>query len=164
MKKIVNLLLLSLLAFVVVSCDDKEDDKPTILLNYLAGSWEVVYSDNRECPSIYDITAESSSLPSAGSVGYNGTLTTFYFTVDHSLKRDKTYSWKIVAVEDVYYPLIELVWVTDIDANNEDTPADRFYYRIEELTPNKMRWHISSAAGKDETIIFERRTDSENIK
>ncbi len=158
MKKSVCLFLLSILAFVVVSCDDKEDDKPTILLNYPSGSWEVVYSNNPERPSIYDITAESSSLPPAGSVGYNGTLATSYLTVNNSLVHDKEYSWKIVAVEDSYYPLIELNWTADLDEINGDQPVKRFYYRIEELTPTTMRWHINSVTG-EEIIKFIRRAD-----
>lgn len=158
MKKSAYLFLLTILAFVAVSCDDNEDNRPTILLMYLSGSWEVVYSNNPECPSIYDITAESSSLPSAGSVGYNGTLTTSYLTVNNSLVHDKEYSWEIVAVEDSYYPLIELNWAADLDNVNGNQPANRFYYRIEELTPTTMRWHINSVTG-EEIIKFVRRTD-----
>lgn len=157
MKKYLYLLLLPILVVIVTSCDDK-DDKPTILINYLSGNWEVVESDHSEYTTIYNISAENLSLPSAGTVGYSGSLTTYYLKEDNSPIQDKEYSWKIVAIEDVYYPLIELIWQADIDDKKGDEPHNRFYYRIEELTPTSMRWHIKGIFG-EETINFIRRTD-----
>ncbi len=157
MKKYLYLLLLPILVVIVTSCDDK-DDKPTILINYLSGNWEVVESDHSEYTTIYNISAENLSFPSAGTVGYSGSLTTYYLKEDNSPIQDKEYSWKIVAIEDVYYPLIELIWQADIDDKNGDEPNNRFYYRIEELTPTSMRWHIKGIFG-EETINFIRRTD-----
>ncbi len=157
MKKHLYLLLLSILAVIATSCDDK-DDKPTILINYLSGNWEVVKFDHPEYTTICNISAENLSLPSAGFVGYSGSLTTYYLNEDNSSIQEEVYSWKIVAIEDVYYPLIELIWQADIDDKNGDKPNNRFYYRIEELTPTSMRWHIKGSFG-EQTINFIRRTD-----
>lgn len=157
MNKYLYLLLLPIIALVAVSCNDEEEDtKPTILMRYLVGNWEVVKSDHPEYATIYEITEDI--MPSTGTVGYRGSLTTYYLTEDNPPMHDKAYSWEIVAIEDTYYPLIELVWQADIDGKAGDEPADRFYYRIEELTPTSMRWHINSVTG-EETINFIRRTD-----
>lgn len=157
MKKHLYLLLLSILAVIATSCDDN-DDKPTILIQYLSGYWEVVETDHSEYTTIYNISADNLSLPSAGTVGYSGSLSTYYLNEDRLPIHDKMYSWKIVAVEDVYYPLIELIWQADIDDKDGDELNNRFYYRIEELTPTTMRWHIKGIFG-EETINFIRRTD-----
>lgn len=157
MKKYLYLFLLPILAFIVSSCDDDEEEKPTILMKYLVGKWEVVESTNPEHTTIYNIT-DNSNIPSAGTVGYSGLLTTYYRSVGEQPIYDKEYSWRIVAIEDTYYPLIELVWQADIDGADGDQVANRFYYRIEELTPTTMRWHINSATG-EETIDFIRQND-----
>lgn len=150
------MLLLPFIAFTAVSCSD--DDKPTILMNHIEGNWEVVKYDHPEYTTIYDIRPESSSLPTSGSIGYKGMLTTYYLTVGNPPRHDKEFSWKIVTVEDGQYPLIELVWEADLDEANGDAPANRFYYRIEELTATTMRWYINSVTG-EETIDFIRRAD-----
>lgn len=157
MKKHLYLLLLSILAVIATSCDDSEH-KPTILVQYLAGNWEVVESDQNDYTLIYNIPAESLSLPSTGTVGYIGSLSTYFLNEDRLPIHDKMYSWKIIAVEDVYYPLIELIWQADIDDKDGDEHNNRFYYCIEELTPTSMRWHIKGIFG-EETINFIRRTD-----
>ena len=160
MKKYLYLLLLSILAVIATSCDDN-DDKPVILIRYLPGNWEVVKSDHDDYSTIYNISADNLSLPSAGTVGYSGSLTTYYLNENRLPIHDKVYSWKIVAVEDVYYPLIELIWQEDINGEVSDELDNRFYYRIEELTPTSMRWHIKGIFG-EETINFIRRTDSDD--
>lgn len=160
MKKYLYLLLLSILAVIATSCDDN-DDKPVIFIRYLPGNWEVVKSDHDDYSTIYNISADNLSLPSAGTVGYSGSLTTYYLNENRLPIHDKVYSWKIVAVEDVYYPLIELIWQEDINGEVSDELDNRFYYRIEELTPTSMRWHIKGIFG-EETINFIRRTDSDD--
>jgi hypothetical protein len=159
MKKYLYLLLLPILAVIATSCDDN-DDKPAILIRYLPGNWEVVKSDH-DYTKIYNISADNLSLPSAGTVGYSGSLTTYYLNENRLPIHDKVYSWKIVAVEDVYYPLIELIWQEDINGEVSDELDNRFYYRIEELTPTSMKWHIKGIFG-EETINFIRRTNSDD--
>ena len=73
----------------------------------------------------------------------SGSITTYYLKEDNSPIQDKEYSWKIVAIEDVYYPLIELIWQANIDDKNGDEPNNRFYYRIEELTPGTSKRKVS---------------------
>lgn len=155
MVKYLYLLLLPLLACTATGCDNEKDSptEPAILMKYLAGSWQI---DPSTPTTVYNIYPDDSTLPAAGSVGYSGSLTTLFLTEEGYPLYDKEYSWKIVGFEDVYYPLIELVWQADLDAIDDDAPATRFYYRIEELTPTTMRWHINSIAGT-ETLTFTRR-------
>ena len=59
MNKYLYLLLLPIIALVAVSCNDEEEDtKPTILMHYLVGNWEVVKSDHPEYATIYEITED----------------------------------------------------------------------------------------------------------
>ncbi len=88
MNKYLLLLLLPLLSFTLIGCDDEEDViAPDLKL--FAGTWEVVVQEDQNVFERADILHITSSQIHEGYGGYQGNITTYFGSADFSGGRER---------------------------------------------------------------------------
>ncbi len=145
------LLIIFLLSFGLVSCDDKDDASP-VDLQFFDGVWEVVDQGSqnvllRGC--FLDIAPYYAEGP------LQGRITTFYMTVGGAIVHDKAYYWNVRRYGNEL-PLLDLTWQADIDS--DDLWDGNYFYTITLLNDTHMCWQVRSN-GDQSTVKFRRRTD-----
>lgn len=149
--KYLFILVLSLLSFGLISCDDKNDVDP-VNLQFFDGVWEVVDQGSQ------DVLQRGCFLDIASYYidGFSqGRITTFYMTVGGAIVHDKEYSWLIRRTGNEL-PLLDMVWQADLDS--DDQWEGNYFYTITRLTDTHMYWQVRSN-GDQSTVKFRRRTD-----
>ena len=156
MNKCFIYLMLSLLSFGLISCEDKEEVH-ALDLNLLDGVWEVVdecTQDNLGRGCLLDMSISTDHAEEAYG-GYNGSAVTYYLTVGGRPLQDKVYCWSILRLEN-NLPLLELILQDELES---DDLWDGYYiYRITKLTDRHMWWQLISN-GNNTTIKFRHRAD-----
>lgn len=155
MNKYLLLLILPLLSLVMVGCDDDNDDVIAPDLKLFAGTWEVVDQGIQEVFArncILDIKARQIH---EGYGGYQGSITTYFLTVDGTPKHDRVFTWTIRDVEN-YQPLLDVVFQGELDS--DDLWAGNYPYKIVKLTDTDMWWKVNTI-GDNSTVKFRRRND-----
>lgn len=155
MNKYLLLLILPLLSFVMVGCDDDKDDVIAPDLTLFAGNWEVVDQGNQEIFARNCILEIKSRQIYEGYGGYQGSITTCYLTVTGIPRHDRVFTWSIREVEN-HQPLLDVVFQGELD--NDDIWAGEYPYKIIKLTETQMWWQINTI-GDNSTIKFRRRND-----
>ena len=154
MKRYFVYLMLSLLSFGLISCEDKED-VDVFDLNLFGGIWEVVdegTQDNLGRGCILDISISTDHSEEVYG-GYKGSAVSFYLTVGGRPLHDKVYSWSILRMENDF-PLLELILQEELES---DDLWDGYYiYKITKLTDSHMWWQLRSN-GNNTTIKFRHR-------
>ncbi len=154
MNKYLLLLLLQLLSFTLIGCDDEEDViAPDLKL--FAGTWEVVVQEDQNVFERADILHITSSQIHEGYGGYQGNITTYFLRYDDTTIHDKVFSWSIREVEN-NQPLLDVVYQGELDS--DDTWNGNYYYKITKLTYTHMWWQVNTN-GNNSTIKFRRRND-----
>lgn len=144
MNKYLLLLILSVLSFGMVSCDDDEDVTP-IDIPLIAGTWEVVDQGNQNVFEREFILNITSSQIHEGYGGYKGYITIL----------DRVFTWSCLEVEN-HQPLLEVVFQGELDS--DDPWAGDHFYKITKLNDSHMWWQVNTK-GDNSTIKFKRRTD-----
>ena len=140
----------------MVGCDDSDEDvKPTINLDFFAGTWEVVEQGDQNVFERETILEIKSARIHEGFGGYQGYITTYFLTDLGIPKHDKVFTWTINYVEN-NQPLLDVVYQGDLDS--DDIWAGEYPYKIIELTGNDMCWQVNTKGDKS-IIKFRRRTD-----
>jgi len=156
MNKFLLLLIVPLLSFCLMGCEDDKETKP-MDLSLLADTWEVVDQGNQEVfekDCIIDVTVSPDQTDGAYG-GYHGFITTYYLSADGTPAHDKVYGWSIREVEN-HNPLLDMVFKGDLDSDN---PWEgQYFYKITKLTYADMWWQVNTN-GDNSTIKFRRRTD-----
>lgn len=156
MNKFLLLFILPLLSFVMVGCNDSEDDVEfTPKLDLFAGTWEVVDQGNQEVfekDCILDIT---SSQIYEGYGGYQGYITTYFLTEDGTSIHDRVFTFSISEVEN-NKPLLDVVFQGELDS--DDIWAGIYRYKIIKLTDTDMWWQVNTNGDKS-IIKFSHRSD-----
>ena len=154
MNKYLLLLLLPLLSFTLIGCDDEEDViSPDLKL--FAGTWEVVVQEDQNVFEREDILHITSSQIHEGYGGYQGNITTYFRKYDNTVIHDRVFSWSIREVEN-NQPLLDVVYQGELDS--DDTWDGNYYYKITKLTDTHMWWQVNTN-GNNSTIKFRRRND-----
>lgn len=154
MNKYLLLLILPLLSFSLIGCDDN-DDVESINLNLFAGTWEVVNQGEQNVFAWEDILNITSSQIHEGYGGYKGNITTYFLKYDDTVIHDRTFTWSIREVEN-NQPLLDVVYQGELDS--DDTWNGNYYYKITKLTDTHMWWQVNTN-GNNSTIKFRRRND-----
>ncbi len=156
MNKFLLLFILPLLSFVMVGCNDSEDDVEFApKLDLFAGTWEVVDQGNQEVfekDCILDIT---SSQIYEGYGGYQGYITTYFLTEDGTSIHDRVFTFSIREVEN-NKPLLDVVFQGELDS--DDIWAGNYPYKIIKLTDTDMWWQVNINGDKS-IIKFSHRSD-----
>lgn len=155
MNKYILLLILPLLSLVVIGCDDDKDDVIAPDLTLFAGIWEVVDQGNQEVFARNCILDIKSRQIYEGYGGYQGSITTYFLTVDGIPRHDLVFSWSIRYVEN-HQPLLDVVFQGELDS--DDPWAGNYPYKIVELTDTHMWWQVNTK-GDNSTIKLRRRND-----
>lgn len=154
MNKYILLLLLPLLSYTLIGCDD-EDGVKSMDLRLFAGTWEVVRQGDQNVFKREDILHVKSSQIHEGFGGYQGYITVYFLKFDDTPLYDKVYTWSIREVEN-HQPLLDVVFQGELD--NDDIWSGNYYYRIVKLTDTHMWWQVN-ANGDNSTIMLRRRND-----
>ncbi|MDE5659257.1 MAG: hypothetical protein K2I25_09585 [Muribaculaceae bacterium] len=154
MNKYLLLLILPLLSFTLIGCDD-EDDVIAPDLKLFAGTWEVVDQGNQELLERNCILNITSSQIHERFGGYQGFIETYFITVNEIPKHDRVFSWSIREMEN-NQPLLDIVYQGELDS--DDTWDGNYYYKITKLTDTHMWWQVNTN-GDNSTIKFRRRND-----
>jgi hypothetical protein len=157
MNKYLLLFFLPFLSFVMVGCNDNEDDVVFApKLELFGGTWEVVDQGNqkvfeRDC--ILDIT---SAQIYEGYGGYRGYITTYLLlTVAGIPKHDRVFTFSILEVEN-NQPLLDVSFQGELDS--DDVWAGNYPYKIIKLTDTDMWWQVNTNGDKS-IIKFRHRND-----
>ena len=154
MNKYLLLLLLPLLSFTLIGCDDEEDViAPDLKL--FAGTWEVVVQEDQNVFEREDILHITSSQIHEGYGAYQGNITTYFLRYDDTPIHNKVFLWSIREVEN-NQPLLDVVYHGELDS--DDTWNGNYYYKITKLTDTHMWWQVNTNEGNS-TIKFCRRND-----
>lgn len=160
MNKYILLLILPLLSFVMVGCDDDKDDVVFApKLELFAGIWEVVDQGDQKVFENNCILDIQSRQIHEGFGGYQGYITTFFLTADGTQKHDRVFTFSIREVEN-NQPLLDVVFQGELDS--DDLWAGNYPYKIIKLTDTHMWWRVNTN-GDNSIIKLRRRTDI-NIK
>lgn len=154
MNKYLLLLILPLLSFSLIGCDD-EDDVQSINLDLFAGTWEVVNQGEQNVFEREDILNITSSQIHEGYGGYKGNITTYFLKYDDTAIHDRTFTWSVREVEN-NQPLLDVVYQGELDS--DDTWICNYSYKITKLTYTHMWWQVNSN-GNNSTIMFRHRND-----
>ena len=156
MNKYLLLFILPFLSFVMVGCNDNEDDVVFApKLELFGGTWEVVDQGNqkvfeRDC--ILDITSAQNY---EGYGGYQGYITTYFLTVAGIPKHDRVFTFSILEVEN-NQPLLDVSFQGELDS--DDVWAGNYPYKIIKLTDTDMWWQVNTNGDKS-IIKFRHRND-----
>lgn len=156
MNKLLLLLVLPLLAVGLTGCDDDEDVKP-MDLNLLDGVWTVEDRGGQDVFAegcILDIST-SEDLTEGSYGGCQGSVMTYYLTVDGTTRHDTVYRWNILEMEN-HMPLLNLIWFGELDG--EEYSKEVHSYKITKLTDTHMWWQPRDD-GDSGMIKFRRRSD-----
>lgn len=154
MNKYLLFLILPLLSFTLIGCDD-EDDVIALDLELFAGTWEVVYQGEQTVFQREDVLHITSSQIHEGYGGYQGNITTYFLRYDDTPIHDKVFSWSIREVEN-NQPLLDVVYQGELDG--DDTWDGNYYYKVIKLTYTHMWWQVNTN-GDNSTIKLRRRND-----
>ena len=155
MNKYLLLLILPLLSFVMVGCDDDKDDVISPDLTLFAGNWEVIDQGNQEIFARNVILNITSAQIHEGYGGYQGYISTYYITATGIPKHDRVFTWSICEVEN-HQPLLDVVLQGELDS--DDLWAGEYPYKIIKLTDTHMWWQVNTN-GDNSIIKLRRRTD-----
>lgn len=155
MNKYLLLLILPLLSFVMVGCDDDKDDVIAPDLTLFAGTWEVVDQGDQEIFARNCLLNITSAQIHEGYGGYHGNINTYFLTALGTPKHDRVFTWSIREVEN-HQPLLDVVYQSDLDS--DDLWAGNYSYKIIKLTDTHMWWQINTN-GDNSIIKLRRRTD-----
>lgn len=154
MNKFLMLLILPLLSFMIIGCDDDDDViAPDVTLS--AGTWEVVSTGDQKVFGWNEILHIESNRIYEGYGGYQGSITTYFITAEGIPKQDRVFTWSILYVEN-HQPLLDVVFQGDLDS--DDPWAGNYPYKIVKLTDTHMWWQVNTN-GDSSTIKFRRRND-----
>ncbi len=156
MNKCLLLFILPLLSFVMVACNDNEDDVVFApKLELFDGTWEVIDQGNQkvfEKDCILDI---SSAQIYEGYGGYQGYITTYFLADDGTLRHGRVFTFSIREVEN-NRPLLDVSFQGELDS--DDIWAGNYPYKIIKLTDTDMWWQVNTNGDKS-IIKFRRRND-----
>lgn len=152
MNKFLMLLILPLLSFMMIGCDD---DVIASDVTLFAGTWEVVSTGDQKVFGYNEILHIESNRIYEGYGGYQGSITTYFLTVDGIPKHDRVFTWSICEVEN-HQPLLDVVFKGELDS--DDPCAGNYPYKIVKLTDTHMWWQVNTN-GDNSTIKFRRRND-----
>ncbi len=155
MNKYLLLLILPLLSFVMVGCDDDKDDVIAPDLTLFAGNWEVIVQGNQEIfPRNFILNITSAQIHEDYG-GYQGYINTFLLTATGIPKYDRVFTWSIREVDN-HQPLLDVVLQGELDS--DDLWAGEYTYKIIKLTDTHMWWQVNTN-GDNSIIKLRRRTD-----
>lgn len=154
MKKIQFSLIVALLSFVMVGCDD-EDDVKSIDLTLFPGTWVVVDNGSQELFDRSCMLDVTSSQIHEGYGGYQGYITTYFLTAAGTPKHDRVFTWSIREVDN-QQPLLDVVYQGELD--DDDLWTCNYLYKVVKLTDTHMWWQVNTNADNN-TIKFRRRND-----
>ncbi len=155
MNKFLLLLILPLLSFMMVGCDDDKDDVTASDLNLFAGTWEVVSPGGQKVFGFNEILHITSAQIHEGFGGYQGYINTYLLTATGIPKHDRVFTWSIREVEN-HQPLLDVVLQGELDS--DDIWAGEYFYKIIKLTDTHMWWQVNTN-GDNSIIMLRRRTD-----
>jgi len=156
MNKYLLLLILPLLSFVIVGCDDDKDDVVFApKLELFVGIWEVVDQGDQKVFENNCILDIQSRQIHEGFGGYQGYITTFFLTADGTQKHDRVFTYSIREVEN-NQPLLDVVFQSELDS--EDLWNGDYPYKIVKLTDTDMCWQVNTN-GDNSTIKFRRHNN-----
>lgn len=155
MNKYLMLLILPLLSFMMVGCDDDKDDVTASDLNLFAGTWEVVSPGEQKVFGWNEILHITSAQIHEGFGGYQGYINSYFLTATGIPKHDRVFTWSIREVEN-HQPLLDVVLQGELDS--DDIWAGNYPYKIVKLTDTHMWWQVNTI-GDNSTIMFKRRDD-----
>lgn len=155
MNKYLTPLILPLLSFMMIGCNDDEGGVIAPDLTLFAGTWEVVSPGDQKIFGWNELLHITSNQIHEGYGGYQGNINTFLLTVDGIPKHDRVFTWSIREVEN-HQPLLDVVFKGDLDS--DDPWAGNYPYKIVKLTDTHMWWQVNTN-GDNSTIKFRRRND-----
>lgn len=148
-------MILTILSFVMVGCDDDKDEVFAPDLSLFAGTWEVVDSGKQKVFCFNEMLYITSERIHEGFGGYQGSITTYFLTADGTPRQDRVFTWSIREVEN-NQPLLDVVFQGELDS--DDLWAGNYPYKIIKLTDTHMWWRVNTN-GDNSIIKLRRRTD-----
>lgn len=155
MNKYLLFLILPLLSFVMVGCDDDDEIVYSPDLDIFAGTWEVVDQGNQKVFERNCILEITSSRIYEGFGGYQGYITTYFLSANGTQMHDRVFTWSIRKVEN-NQPLLDVVFQGELDS--DDIWAGDYQYKIIKLTDTNLRLKVNTI-GDQSIIELKRRND-----